>query len=60
MLMDLHAHSSGISKCCRIPVDKVLSTALEKGMDGIVLTDHDQKSCIQNETADAFAERYMQ
>lgn len=59
MLIDLHAHSSGISKCCRIPFEKVLNTALEKGMDGIVLTNHYQKSYIQNETAGAFAERYI-
>jgi histidinol phosphatase-like PHP family hydrolase len=44
MLIDMHAHSSGISTCCQIPYDKVIDTAKENGMDGIVLTNHYQKN----------------
>ena len=48
MLIDLHAHTSGISRCCRIPIPEVLRQTLDNGMDGIVLTDHYQKSYKQS------------
>ena len=38
MLIDLHAHSSGISRCCKIPAPKVLEVSRDLGLDGIVLT----------------------
>lgn len=59
MLIDLHAHSSGISRCCRIPFDQVLKQTLVSGMDGIILTNHYQKSYIQDGRADEFAENYI-
>lgn len=31
----MHAHSSGISRCCLVPYDVVIHTALDKGMDSI-------------------------
>lgn len=34
MLIDLHAHSSGIGKCCGIPFEEVLKRALAVGIDG--------------------------
>lgn len=58
MLIDLHAHSSGISKCCRIPFEDVLKQALSVGIDGIVLTNHYQKSYISDSDAAAFASKY--
>lgn len=36
----MHAHSSGISRCCLIDAEKVVQEALSAGMDGIVLTNH--------------------
>lgn len=60
MLIDLHAHSSGISKCCRIPYDAVIRTALEVGLDGIVLTNHYQKNYVTDGDYTAFARRYTQ
>jgi len=57
MLIDMHAHSSGISQCCQVPYDEVLRCTREKGMDGIFLTNHYQKSYIKDETALSFAER---
>lgn len=60
MLIDLHAHSSGISRCCRIPYDAVIRTALEAGLDGIVLTNHYQKSYVENSDPAAFARRYTE
>ena len=38
MLLDLHAHSSGISRCCKIPAPTVLEVSRDLGLDGIVLT----------------------
>lgn len=59
MLIDFHAHSSGISRCCRIPYNEVLKQTLDNGMDGIVLTNHYQKSYVQNDCAVDFAEKYI-
>lgn len=58
MLVDLHAHSSGISRCCRASFDVVIRTALEVGVNGIVLTNHYQKSYINDNDFAAFARRY--
>ncbi len=60
MLIDLHAHSSGISHCCRIPYDAVIRTALEVGLCGIVLTNHYQKSYVRDGDYAAFARRYTE
>ena len=43
MLIDLHGHSSGISRCCQIPAPEVLKAAKDAGLDGIVLSNHYQK-----------------
>lgn len=59
MLTDLHAHSSGISKCCRIPYNEVIQTALQNGIDAIVLTNHYQSSYIGEDGLDGFVERYI-
>ena len=58
MLIDFHAHSSGISWCCRIPCDKVLDEAKAHGIDGIFLTNHYQKYYVEDGDALAFAKRY--
>jgi len=59
MLIDLHAHTSGISRCCRIPAPEVLRRAKENGIDGIVLTNHYQKCYVENDDALAFAKKYI-
>ena len=59
MLVDLHGHTKGISKCCQIPYQQVLETTLEHGMDGVVLTNHYQKSYIQDGDIDGFVEKYI-
>ena len=58
-LIDMHAHSSGISECCQLPYDKIIDTALENGMDGIVLTNHYQSAYLKNNDAHELAERYI-
>ena len=59
MLMDLHAHSAGISPCCRIEADEVLRQALAAGLDGIVLTNHYQRSYIRDGDVQGFVEQYL-
>ena len=59
MLIDLHAHTSGISRCCRVPAPEVLRRAKEVGLDGIVLTNHYTKSYIGDGDVRAFAEEYL-
>ena len=54
MLIDLHAHSSGISRCCKIPAPKVLEISRDLGLDGIVLTNHYQKSYVKDGTPREF------
>lgn len=59
MLIDLHAHSSGVSRCCRITAREALIEAREVGLDGFVLTNHYQKNYIQNGDLAGFVSRYM-
>lgn len=60
MLLDLHAHTRGISKCCRIYAERVVEEALGAGLDGIVLTNHYQKNYVKDGDYAAFAERYVE
>ncbi len=60
MLIDLHAHTRGISTCCRIHAPDVVAAAKEAGLDGIVLTNHYQKSYIKDGDYAAFAKRYVE
>ena len=59
MLIDLHAHSSGISKCCRVPADEVIRTTKNTNIDGIVLTNHYQKDYVTDGDYLAFVKRYV-
>lgn len=59
MLIDMHAHTSAISPCCLIPAPQVLEEAKAAGLDGIVLTNHYDKSYVENGDAAAFARRYL-
>ncbi len=59
MLLDLHAHSSGISHCCRIDARGNLLCAREAGLDGLVLTNHYTKPYVKDGDALAFAHRYV-
>ncbi len=43
MLIDFHAHSSGISICCKKDYKAIIETAKEYGIDGFILTNHYQK-----------------
>lgn len=57
--IDMHAHTSGISKCCRLPGDQILHIAKEYGYNGIVLSNHFAKSYLEMSGYDAFVDRYL-
>lgn len=59
MLVDLHAHTSGISVCCRAPAEKIVADAKAVGLDGIVLTNHYQSSYIKDNDINELVERYI-
>lgn len=58
MLIDLHAHTSGISTCCRVPAPDIVRAAAAVGTDGIVLTNHYQRAYVADSDCAAFAKRY--
>ena len=58
-LVDLHSHSSGISKCCQIDGKQVVEVAKKVGIDAIVLTNHYQKSYIENNGVKEFSSKYV-
>ena len=59
MLIDLHAHTSNISRCCQIDAVGMLDTAKKIGLDGVALTNHYQKSYLDGGTAEDFAKKYV-
>ncbi len=62
MLFDLHAHTSGISTCCKADASQILETAKEKGIDGIVLANHYHKDYLNvtGESVSQFVDRYIE
>ncbi|MBQ9801955.1 MAG: hypothetical protein IJW51_02650 [Clostridia bacterium] len=60
MLIDMHAHTKGISRCCRVTAPEVVMAAKAAGLDGIVLTNHYQKSYVTDGDYAAFARRYVE
>jgi len=60
MLIDMHAHTSGISTCCRIPAPEVIDAAAEAGIGGIILTNHYNKPYVKDGDFDGFARRYVE
>jgi histidinol phosphatase-like PHP family hydrolase len=59
-LFDMHAHTSGISECCLGDAETIIKVASENGIDGIVLTNHYQKSYLRNGDATELAKRYTE
>ena len=48
MLVDLHAHTNGISSCCAENYKAIIDVAKSVGIDGIVLTNHYTRWYIEN------------
>ena len=59
MLIDLHTHSSGISRCCRVTAREMLDLAKQIGLDGVALTNHYQKNYVTDGDWLGFAKRYL-
>ncbi len=60
MLIDPHAHTRGISHCCRAEAEEVLETAKAHGFDGLVLTNHYTENYYTDETYHEWIERYIE
>ena len=61
MLVDMHAHSSGISTCCKADAPRALAEAKAQGIDALILCNHYHKPYLKktNETPEQFAKRYL-
>lgn len=59
MLIDCHSHTSKISKCCQISAEDAVVLAKQKGMDGMVLTNHYVKDYLQGKNAEDFVKEYI-
>ena len=55
----MHCHTSGISKCCRLNREEVLSAAAKVGYNGIVLTNHYTADYVKDSDYSSFAEDYI-
>ena len=60
MLMDLHAHSSGISRCCRLPYAAIIDEAKAMGIDGLVLTNHYTREYLDRRDPSVLAHEYAE
>jgi len=60
MLIDFHAHSSGISHCCLIPCEEVIDVARGIGIDGMILTNHYQRWYAPDGDYTGLAKRYIE
>lgn len=60
MLFDMHAHTKGISKCCRVEAEEIVKRAKNAGIGGIVLTNHYTESYVTDGDYEAFARRYVE
>ncbi len=59
MLIDVHAHASEISRCCKANSYEVLTAARDAFIDGIALTNHYAKKYINDGDPESFAKRYV-
>jgi predicted metal-dependent phosphoesterase TrpH len=60
MLVDLHTHSAGISKCCKATAQQNIDRGRETGIEGFVLTNHYTHVYLGDGTAEEFARRYVE
>lgn len=59
MFVDLHAHTGGISTCCKVGADKILETAKEYGFDGLAIANHYVRNYFTGETYGSWIEKYI-
>lgn len=60
MLFDMHAHTKGISKCCRVDAEEIIKRARAAGIEGIILTNHYTENYVTDGDYEAFARRYVE
>lgn len=60
ILVDLHAHSGGISTCCREGYEPIIDRAKETGIGGIVLTNHYVSNYVSDDDYEGFAKGYLE
>ena len=60
ILADLHAHTSGISQCCRADYKEIILIAKGKGIGAIALTNHYEKSYLNGTTSERLVENYIE
>ena len=61
ILIDAHIHTSGISKCSRVPAEELVKICSEQGLGGIVLTNHYKRisvDCDFNLWSEKYIEEY--
>ena len=58
MLIDMHAHSSAISRCCQAPAEEIIRIARANGIGGLVLSNHYDFNYTAGIGAAAFARAY--
>lgn len=58
MLIDMHAHSAGISKCCKADAKDIIAIAQQTGIQGLILCNHYDADYVTSTPAE-FAERYV-
>ncbi len=59
MLIDMHGHTAGISRCCRIDAREGIRQAVEAGFDGMVITNHYEAWYYTEESYDGWIESYI-
>ena len=59
MLIDMHAHTTGISRFCRTDAHGALIAAKEAGIEGLILSNHYDASYVGDGTPVGFAEKYI-
>lgn len=60
MLFDLHCHTSGISRCCKLPYNEILDIAKNNGYDGLVITNHYTEFELNDYGESLFVEKYIE
>lgn len=58
MFVDLHAHTSGISRCCKKDYKGIIEDNLSHGFDGMVLCNHFETHYIDGFDYDEFVDKY--
>ena len=59
MLIDMHGHTSGISRCSRIDYTSLVYLNKQSGYGGVVLCNHYDKSYVKDGDIIGFANRYI-